>query len=57
MDRKISSRLSRPASITARSKPMPLIAKGVGGSTSSLAPKPTKIAKGPPSSRVFQSIK
>ncbi|OMJ93582.1 hypothetical protein SteCoe_3419 [Stentor coeruleus] len=57
MNRKLTSRLSRPASITARSKPMPLIAKGVGGSTSSLAPKPIKISKGPPSSRVFQSIK
>ena len=47
----------RPSSITNRSKPMPLIAKGVGGSTSSIAPKPAHKISSAPSSKVFKSQK
>jgi hypothetical protein len=54
MDRGLFSGLVRPMSVSGRSKPMPLIAKGVGGSASSIAPKPIKKTSKPPSSRVFQ---
>lgn len=57
MDRGLFSGLTRPMSVSGRSKPMPLISKGVGGSTSSLAPKPVRKASNPPSSRVFQKQK
>ena len=47
----------RSSSTANRSKPMPLVAKGVGGSTSSIAPKPAQKISSAPSSKVFKSQK
>lgn len=54
MDRNLFTGL-RSAQSSTRSKPMPLIAKGVGGSTSSIAPKPKQKLQNPPASKVFKS--
>lgn len=56
MDRNLFTGL-RSSQSANRSKPMPLIAKGVGGSTSSIAPKPKSKLNQPPSSKVFKSQK
>ncbi len=52
-----STASSRPRSGVNRAKPMPLIAKGLGGGSTSIAPKAGRPQSRPARSNVFKSQK
>lgn len=54
MQGSIFSGLGRPRSELNRSKPMPLVAKGVGGSSASVAPKSNKPNPNPGKTNIFR---
>lgn len=54
MRRAFLTNSARPASVSNQARPMPLVCKGLGGSTSSIAAKPYRKESNPPSSRVYQ---
>lgn len=53
MKRAFITKSARPLSVNGLARPMPLVCKGLGGSTSSIATKPYRKESNPPSSRVY----